>query len=36
MECMHLKSFSSTKIRPQAKKDKFAFKNSSIIIEGPI
>ena len=27
-------SFSSTKIRPQAKIDNFAFKNSNIIIEG--
>ena len=26
--------FSSTKIRPQAKIDNFAFKNSNIIIEG--
>ena len=29
-----LRQFSSTKIRPQAKRDKFAFKNSNIIIEG--
>ena len=29
-----LRYFSSTKIRPQAKIDSFAFKNSNIIIEG--
>ena len=29
-----LRQFSSTKIRPQAKIDKFSFKNSNIIIGG--
>ena len=29
-----LSEFSSTKIRPQARIDNFAFKNSNIIIEG--
>ena len=31
---MDLRWFSSTKIRPQAKIDNFAIKNSNIIIEG--